>query len=126
MPTGPRLLDQMDGQWQAYSVDVPALVADVAARLGITTEQAEPAVQAAIDYICDDTGLGSSELDPADWRLNHFGIPLLAMRMYQDAPTPGGETNGFDPTFQGVFTPNRLYSHLDEYWRHLTKNHGVA
>ena len=37
------------------------------------------------------------------------------------------ETNNLgDPTFAGIYTPARLYSHLDEYWRHLAVNWGVA
>jgi len=126
MPSVPRYLDNWGGVWAEGSIDVPAIVADVAGRLGITTEKADPAVQAAIDYICDDTGLGVLELPGDDQRLVKFGIPLLAMRMYQDAPTLGGETNNVDPTFQGIFTPSHLYSHLNEYWRHLNVNWGFA
>lgn len=103
-----------------------AIIADVAGRLGITTEAATPAVYAATDYICDDTGLGATELPPDDQRLVAFGIPLLAMRMYQDSPNLGGETNQLDPTFTGVYTPARLYSHLDEYWRHLSVQWGIS
>jgi len=126
MPSVPRYLDQYVGLYATYSVDMEALIGDVAGRLGITTDKATPAVYAAVDYICDDTGLGATELPPADARLNSFGIPLLAMRMYQDAPTFGGETNNIDPTFQGIYTPARLYSHLDEYWRHLDVQWGLA
>jgi len=126
MPSVPRYLAQYEGLYATYSVDMQALISDVAARLGISTEQATPAVYAAVDYICDDTGLGALELPANDARLNQYGIPLLAMRMYQDPPTLGGETNNIDPTFQGVYTPSHLYSHLDEYWRHLDQQWGLA
>ncbi len=126
MTSVPRNLDNWGGVWAEGSIDVAAIAADVAGRLGITVEQATPAVEAAIDYICDDTGLGSTELPGNDNRLVGFGIPLLAMRMYQDTPNLGGDTNQLDPTFAGIYTPARLYSHLDEYWRHLAVQWGLA
>ena len=127
MPSVPRYLDQYVGLYATYSVDMDALIGDVAGRLGITVEKATPAVYAAVDYICDDTGRGATELPPGDQRLNQFGIPLLVMRMYQDTPNLGGETNQLgDPTFAGIYTAARLYSHLDEYWRHLNVNFGIA
>ena len=126
MPSVPRYLDQYEGLYATYSVDMDALILDVAGRLGVTVEKATPAVYAAVDYICDDTGLGSTELPPNDPRLNNFGIPLLAMRMYQDAPTLGSATNNIDPTFEGIFTPSVLSSHLEEYFKHLRVQWGLA
>jgi len=126
MPSVPRYLDQYQGLYAVYSVDIPAITADVAGRLGVTVEQAQPCVEAAIDYICDDTGLGTIQLPPDDSRLVSFGIPLLAMRMYQDTPLPSNAINEFDPTFAGSIVPQRLYSHLDEYWRHLAIQWGIA
>ena len=126
MAASPRYLDLMQAVWSVSSIDVDAIIADVAARLGITTTAAAPAVYAALDYIAADTGLAVLEFPAWDQRLTAFGVPLLAMRMYQDAPNLGGETNNIDPTFAGIYTPARLYSHLDEYWRHLSVNFGVA
>ena len=122
----PRYLGQYSGLYAAGGVDGAAIVADVAGRLGITVEQAEPYVSAAIDYIVDDTGCPALELPADDQRLVKSGIPLLAMRMYQDTPNLGGENNQLDPTFTGVYTPARLYSHLGEYWRHLSRQWGMA
>ena len=122
----PRYLDQYIGLWATYALDMTALIADVAGRLGITVDAATPAVYAAVDYIIQDTGVGAIDLPPSDPMLVGFGIPLLAMRMYQDAPNFGGETNNIDPTFAGIYTAARLYSHLDEYWKHLRVNWGIA
>ena len=107
------------------AVDVQALAAAVAARLGITAAAAEPAVDAAIQYVALDTGVPAEDLEDTDRLLNQ-GLTLLSMRIYQDTPNLGGETNQLDPTFAGIYTPARLYSHLDEYWRHLAVNWGVA
>ena len=126
MPSVPVYLDQYKGLFTTYSVDIPALIAVVAGQLGITEEQASPAVYAAIDYILLDTGLGSTELSPDDVLLNSYAIPLLAQRIYQDTANPGGETNQFDPTFAGIFTPLNLYSHVDQYYAHLRVNTGLA
>ena len=119
-------LAQWSGMWPVAAIDLPTIIADVAARLGITVEQATPYVYMAADYIADDTGVAVVDFPTGDDRLNTSGIPLLAMRMYQDQANPSGAINDFDPTFTGTFTPTRLYSHLDEYWRHLTKQHGFA
>ena len=125
MPSVPHYLEQYQLVSAAYAVDIAALTAQVAGRLGITNEQAEPAVFAALDYIALDTGVAVLELPANDALLNQ-GTVLLAMRIYQDVPNLGGESNQIDPTFQGVYTPARLYSHLDEYWRHLAVNFGFA
>ena len=108
------------------AIDVQALAAAVAARLGITAAAAEPAVDAAIQYVSLDTGVPAEDFEDTDRLLNQ-GLTLLSMRIYQDTPNLGGETNNLgDPTFAGIYTPARLYSHLDEYWRHLAVNWGVA
>jgi len=107
------------------ALDVQTLAAAVAARLGITAAAAEPAVKAAIQYVSLDTGVPADDLEPDD--LLDLYMPLLAVRIYQDSPNLGGETNNLgDPTFAGIYTPARLYSHLDEGWKHLRVNHGVA
>ena len=80
---------------------------------------------AALDYISHDTGVATVDFPTADELLN-TGVVLLAMRIYQDVPNLGGETNNIDATFTGIYTPSRLYSHLDEYWRHLATQWGVA
>ena len=125
MPSVPHYLEQYQLVSAAYAVDIAAIVAGVVGRTGITTEQAEPAVFAALDYIALDTGVAVLEL-PANDVLLEVGTELLAARIYQDTPNLGGETNQIDPTFQGVYTPARLYSHLDSYWLHLAVNFGVA
>ena len=107
------------------ALDVQALAAAVAARLGITAAAAEPAVEAAIQYVALDTGVPAEDFEDTDRLLNQ-GLTLMSMRIYQDTPNLGGETNQLDPTFGGVYTPARLYSHLDEYYRHLAVNFGVA
>ena len=109
------------------ALDVQALAADVAQRLGITAEAAEPAVEAAIQYVALDTGSSPQDWLMSDWLLARQGIPLLSVRIYQDTANLGGETNQLgDPTFAGIYTAARLYSHLDEYWKHLTVNFGIA
>lgn len=107
------------------SLDPLLIAADVAARLGITEEAALVPVNAAIDYIKSDAGITGEDMFQEDDLLSQFGIPLLAMRMYQDSPTPGAVSD-FDPTYTGSRVPRLLYSHLDEYWRHLRKNFGIA
>ena len=125
MPSVPHYLEQYQLVSAAYAVDIAAIVAGVVGRTGITPEAAERYVFAALDYIALDTGVAVLELPANDALLNQ-GTVLLAMRIYQDVPNYGGETNQIDPTFQGVYTPARLYSHLDEYWRHLAVQWGIA
>ena len=108
------------------AVNKAAILVDVAGRLGVSEALATAAVDAAIDYIAGDVGVLVADLPADDVRLESFGVPLLAMRMFQDAPLPSGGISEFDPTFAGVIVPRRLYEHLDEYWRHLTTNWGVA
>ena len=103
------------------ALDMDALVEDVAARLGVSTSSAEPAVSAAVSYIVLDTGVLEDDMLATDALLNVYGIPLLALRIYQDPPTLGGETNNIDPTFSGIYTPSNLGSHLEQYWMHLRK-----
>ena len=108
------------------AVDGDALTDEVATRLGVSTSPAGHAVAAALTYIGYDTGLTVDELLEKEDDLLRQGIVLLAMRIYQDTPNLGGETNQLDPTFAGIYTPARLYSHLDQYWSRWTTNFGVA
>ena len=107
------------------ALDVAALAADVADRLGIDPAKATAAVEAAELYVANDTGVPSADL-PADDPLLNPGVVLLAGRIAQDISTPGGNLGQFDPTFDGTIIPKHLYAHLDEYWRHLRVNWGVA
>jgi hypothetical protein len=108
------------------SLDVAAITADVAGRLGVDDSVAEPSVLAAIDYIAGDTGVAADDMPADDIRLSGFGVPLLAMRMFSDAPNPSGAVTEFDPTFNGVRVPRRLYEHLDQYWDQIRVNWGIA
>jgi hypothetical protein len=119
-------LAQWQGVWPASAIDLSAIIADVAGRLGITEAEATPAVYAAADYIADDIGVAVVDFPTGDDRLNFRGIPRLAERMYQDQANPSGALNDYDPTYTGTMTPTRLYSHLDEYWRHLATQWGFA
>ena len=55
------------------------------------------------------------------------GLVLLAQRIYIDTPTPSG---GLDVTgdlqFTGAAVPADLYSHLRDYFEHLTVEWGVS
>ena len=115
----PHIISNMTGAWFVGAIDIPAIVDDVAARLGITTEAADNAVQAAVDFICDDTGVAPVDLPADDPRLIHYGIPLLAMRMAQDVPNQTQQLNEYDPNFGGVFLPLWVGRRLDNYWSHL-------
>ncbi len=119
-------LAQWQGVWPLAAIDLESIISDVAGRLGVTTEQATPYVYMAADYIAYDTGESVVDFPTGDDLLNTSGIPLLAMRMYQDQANPSGALNDFDPTYTGTFTPTRLYSHMDEYWRHIAKQWGTA
>lgn len=107
------------------ALDLAAIAADVATRLGKTDVEVRPAVDAADQYVANDTGVASADL-PADDPLLLIGVPLLAMRIFQDSPIPGGNVSEFDPTFADTIVPRHLYRHLDEYWRHLNVNWGIA
>ena len=107
------------------SLDLTLIAADVAARLGVPEVAALVSVTAAVDYIVRDTGYPVEDMTNDDLMLSQFGIPLLAMRMHQDSPTPGAISE-FDPTYTGSRVPRNLYTHLDEYWRHLRQNFGIA
>ena len=108
------------------TVDRAAIVSAVSTRLGRPEADVEASVDAAIDYVADDVGLTVEELPADDVRLNEFGLPLLAARIFQDSPLPGSNLSEFDGTFSGTVVPRVLANHLDEYWRHLTKNWGIA
>ena len=107
------------------ALDVTALTDEVATLLGVSTSTAGRSVEAAIQYVTLDTGVPADTLEDTD-ALLRYGLILLAQRIYQDTPNLGGETNQLAPTFAGIYTPARLYSHLDEYWRHLNVNFGIA
>ena len=108
------------------SVDRAAIITAVADRLGRPDVEVEPAVDAAIAYIADDTGVDIDDLPADDIRLNAFGVPLLAARIFQDSPLPSGQISEYDPTFSAPTVPRLLYSHLEEYWRHLNVSWGIA
>ena len=103
-------------------IDPTAVAAAAAARLKITTEEAQPDADSAIAYIKNycfaDPATG--ELPDTDTQV-FKGAVLLTMRMYQDTPNPSGGLSSFDDFTAGGFTPTRLYSHLDQYWLHLAE-----
>jgi len=107
------------------ALDVAALSADVQARTGLPADTADAAVAAAELYIVNDVGVPAADL-PSDDPLLNPGAVLLAIRIAQDTATPGGNLGQFDPTFDGILVPKHLYAHLDEYWRHLRDNWGIA
>ena len=107
------------------ALDIAALAADVQTRLGVPLDVATAAVEAAELYVVGDVGVPATEL-PADDPLLNPGVVLLASRIAQDTATPGGNLGQFDPTFDGTIIPRHLYAHLDEYWRHLRVNWGIA
>jgi len=107
------------------ALNLETIAADVASRLGIDDTAALISVTAAVDYIKSDTGAADADLSDDDLRLTGYGVPLLAMRMYQDSPLPGAVSE-FDPTYSGQRVPKVLYTHLEEYWNHLRVNFGIA
>ena len=107
------------------SLDVAALAAEVAERMGRDITDATAYVETAAAYIANDTGVTVPDL-PDDDKLLNPGVVLLAMRIGQDTPIPGGLTEQFDPVFTDTVVPKHLYRHLDEYWRHLAVNFGIA
>ena len=107
------------------ALDVAALSAEVAARMGRDIADATGYVDAAALYVSNDTGVAVDAL-PANDALLNPGIVLLAMRIGQDTPIPGRATEQFDPVITDSVVAKRLYAHLDEYWRHLTVNFGIA
>jgi hypothetical protein len=107
-------------------LDLAPVIADVAARLGVTVPAATPAVNAAFAYVLDDTGADPDTLEQTDDLLVSFGLPLLAMRIFQAGPLPSQQISEFDPTFNGATLPRRLYDGLDQFWSHLRVNWGIA
>ena len=107
------------------ALNLETIATDVASRLGIDETAALISVTAAVDYIKADTGAADDDLSDDDPRLTGYGVPLLAMRMYQDSPIPGAVSD-FDPTYTGQRVPRVLYTHLEEYWNHLRVNFGIA
>ena len=109
------------------ALDLLAIETQVASDLGLADpSDAAAAVSASTQYIENDTGS-----DPDGWEdsdaLLVKGVTLLAERIYQDSPTPSGDISSFSDTAFGTsFTPKKLYSHLDEYWRHLAEQWGFA
>ena len=98
------------------AVDPTEIATAAAAKLKITdVATVQPATDAAIEYVRNYTNL--TELPAADPLLD-TGLVLLAMRIFQDGPNPGG-ISSFDGFDSGTFTPRVLSSHLSEYWMHL-------
>jgi hypothetical protein len=101
-------------------LDTAAIETQVATDLRLDAPaDATDAVNSAIEYITADTGTDNTTWQDTDTLLVK-GVTLLAERIYQDTPTPSGSVSQFDDgAFGQSFTPKLLYSHLQEYWRHM-------
>lgn len=107
----------------------PQVVADRAAsKLKITADDALPYAEAAINHFANHTGRtgGDKPELPGDDPQLLIGCELLAMRMWNDTPTPSGGLSSFDDFTAGGFTPRVLLSHLDQYSQHLCIAWGMA
>jgi hypothetical protein len=111
------------------ALDLAPIYVDVAARLRLATSaDAEPAVDMAVQYIVLDIGVPAVDL-PAnadDLLLSEQGVPLLAVRIYNDTSTVSRVQNDFDAVFTGTSVPATLYKGIGQYWAHLRVNWGIA
>lgn len=107
-------------------LDLAPIITDVADRLGVDETAATPAVDAAYQFVLLDTGADPEQLEQTDALLVGYGLPLLAMRIYQAGPLPSQQISDFDPTFNGATLPRRLYDGLDQFWAHVRVNWGIA
>lgn len=112
--------------------DLTPIEAQVASDLSIDQADAVAPVEAAAQYVEHDTGTQRDGVDPlipwsATDELLTRGLVLLAERIFQDKSVPTGSINSFDDAaFGQSVIPRRLYSHLDEYTRHLAVQFGLA
>ena len=113
------------------ALDPAEAATEVVGRLKCTTEEADAAVQSAVEYIRKWAGFDVLTDDPddpdADPQQTKDGVVLTACRIFQDTPLPSGSLSSFDDTFGGVpGVPKLLSSHLDQYYDHLDRQFGVA
>jgi hypothetical protein len=111
------------------ALDLAPIYADVAARLRLpTSAEAEAAVNMAVQYIVLDIGVPAADLpDTADDPLlAEQGVPLLAIRIFNDTSTKSQVQNDFDAVFTGTSTPSTLYKNIEQYWSHLRVNWGIS
>ena len=107
------------------AVDRAAILTDVAGRLRITEPEAEPAVDMAIEYVANDIGILAPDLPADDLLLNGQGVPLLAVRIFNDT-SAFSRVQSITEEFSGTVTPRHLYKGADQYWNHLRVQWGIA
>ena len=113
------------------ALDFAAASAAIAAKLSLSSEEADAATQQAVEYIGQFTGFDVTTDDPENPdlfpNLTFKGVVLLGSRIAQDTPLPSGQLSSFDDTFGGVpGVPKWLSAHLDQYFNHLDANFGIA
>lgn len=107
------------------AVNRAAIVTDVAGRLRLTDPEVEPAVDMAIAYAANDIGMPAEDLPADDVLLNGQGVPLLAVRIFNDTSAFSQKQSDIE-VFSGTVTPRHLYKGADQYWNHLRVNFGIA
>ena len=107
------------------AVDRALIVDDVAGRLRLTGADVETAVDMAIAYAARDIGIDAEDLPADDVLLNGQGIPLLAVRIFNDTSSFSQKQSDIE-MFSGTATPKYLYKGADQYWNHLRVNFGIA
>ena len=107
------------------AVDRAAILTDVAGRLRVTEPEAAPAVDMAIAYAAGDIGIAAADLPADDKLLNGQGVPLLAVRIFNDTSAFSQKQSDIE-IFSGTVTPRHLYKGADQYWNHLRVNWGIA
>ena len=107
------------------AVDRGAIIFDVAGRLRLPENEITPAVDMAIDYIARDIGTPAADLPAADVLLNGQGVPLLAVRIFNDTSAFSQKQSDIE-IFAGNVTPRNLYKGSEQYWAHLRVNWGFA
>lgn len=108
-------------------IDLDAITAAAAAELNVSdVATVRPFVDAAAAYVARWCNLPGGVPDlPGDDESLDRGVSLLAQRMFNDTPTPGGALDAFGE-LTGAQVPESLDRHLVDYWRHLQVAWGVA
>ena len=107
------------------AVDLAAIITDVAGRLRLTEPEVTPACNMAVQYVAADIGMPAADLPEDDLLLNGQGVPLLAVRIFNDTSAFSAKQSDIE-IFSGTSTPRHLYKGADQYWNHLRVNWGFA
>ena len=107
------------------AVDRAAIILDVAGRLRLTEPEVTPAVDMAIAYVARDIGTAAADLPEDDVLLNGQGVPLLAVRIFNDTSAFSQKQSDIE-IFSGTVTPRHLCKGAEQYWNHLRVNFGFA